>query len=189
MKRYLMISLAVLLFSTAASAQTNGYLGLFMDTERTAWCGGPLAIPGNFTVYIYALPNTDGMYCAEFKLQMPDDPTLFTGLITPNPGNSVIMGDLVEGVSFCFLECQTDWVQIYSVLLIATSANTNVIQIVAHPEAGGPWMANCVEPDRPMYPAVAFTNLYVNYDGSEPECGETATAERTWGAIKSMYTE
>ncbi len=189
MKRYLMISLAVLLFSTAASAQTNGYLGLFMDTERTTWCGAASAIPGNFTCYIYALPNVDGMFCAEFKLQMPDDPTLFTGTIIPNPGWGVILGDPVTGVSFCFEFCQTDWVQLYSVMLVTTSANANIVQIVAHPDAGGPWMASCEEPMRPMYPAVAFTNLYVNYDGSEPECGETATAERTWGAIKSMYTE
>lgn len=190
MKRYLMILLAVLLFSTAASAQTNGYIGIFTDTERTSWCGAPAAIPGNFFTYIYALPNIDGMYCAEFMLQLPDDPTLFVGLTTPNPGFSIIMGDLLTGVSFCFNDCQTDWVQIYSVMLVATSTNRNVVQIVAHPEAGGPWFANCVEPMRPMYEAVVFTNLYVNYvNGVDPECSETATAEKTWGAIKSMYTE
>ena len=190
MKRYLMIFLAVLLFSAAASAQTNGYLGLFTDTERTSWCGAADPIPGNFNIYIYALPNTDGMYCAEFMLQMPDDPSLFVGMLTPNPGVSIIMGELVSGVSFCFLECQTDWVQIYTVMLVTTSANRNVVQIVAHPEAGGPWFANCVEPMRPMYPAVVFTNMYVNYEnGVDPECSETATAEKTWGAIKSMYTE
>ena len=30
--------LAVLLFSTAASAQTYGYMGLFTDETHTSWC-------------------------------------------------------------------------------------------------------------------------------------------------------
>ena len=190
MKRYLMVFLAVLLFSPAVSAQPNGYIGLFTDIDHTSWCGTAATIPGNFNMYIYALPRHDGMFCAEFMIQMPDDPTLMMATATPNPGYSIIMGDLASGVSFCFLECQTDWVWIYTVMMVVTSTNQNMVQIAPHPEAGGPWFANCVEPIRPMYEPVVFTNLYVNYEnGVDPECSATATAEMTWGAIKSMYVE
>ena len=190
MKRYLMIFLAVLLFSTAVSAQTNGYIGLFADDTHTTWCTAAATIPGAFTMYIIALPRDDGMFCAEFAIQMPADPTLVMATATPNPDNSVIMGDLASGVSFCYLVCQNDWVWIYNVMMVDQAGNQNMVQIVPHPDAGGPWFANCVLPDRPIYEAVVFTNLYVNYEnGVDPECSETATAERTWGAIKSLYTE
>jgi len=185
-----MIFLAVLLFSTAVSAQTSGYLCLFADEGRTSWCASAASIPGNFTMYIYALPRHDGMFCAEFMLQMPADPTLIMATTTPNPNNSVIMGTLDTGVSFCFDVCQNDWVWIYTVLIVDTGGNQNTISVAPHPTAGGPSFANCVLPDRPMYDAVIFNNLYVNYtDGVDPECSETATAESTWGAIKSMYVE
>jgi len=190
MKRSLMIFLAVLLFSTAASAQTNGYIGLFADDAHTTWCATPASIPGNFNMYIFCLPNTDGMYCAEFMLEMPSDPTLILATTTPQAGYSIILGDLASGVSFCFLECKTDWIWIYTVLMVATSGNQNMVQIVPHPTAGGPNFSNCIEPIRPMYNAVIFTNLYANYtDGVDPECSETAVSEMTWGAIKSMYME
>ncbi len=179
----------MLLFSTAASAQSQGYLGIFTDENHTSWCGSAASVPGTFNAWIYALPRGDvGTWCAEFMLQMPADASLMLGSSTPNPDNSVIMGDLTTGVSFCFVECQYGWTVIYEILLVDTGGNQNVIQIVPHPDAGGPNFVECTE-ERPMYEAVAFNNLYVNYtDGVDPECSATATAERTWGAIKSLYT-
>jgi len=34
-----------------------------------------------------------------------------------------------------------------------------------------------------------LSGLHLLVNGVDPECSETATAEKTWGAIKSMYTE
>lgn len=190
MKKYLMVFLAVLLFSTAASAQVNGYIGLFTDVGHTSWCASDHTVPGNFTMYIYCLPRADGMYCAEFMLQGPADPSLIIASATPQAGYSVILGDLATGVSFCFLECKNDWIWIYSVLVVDTSGNQNTIAIVPHPTAGGPNFANCVEPLRPIYDAVVFNNLYVNYtDGVDPECEATGTASASWGAIKGLYAD
>ena len=190
MKRSLMIFLAVLLFSTAASAQIYGYIGLFADDTHTSWCGSAAEVPGMLTMYVFCLPRSDGMYCAEFQLLMPADASLILASATPQAGYSVIMGDLASGVSFCFLECKNDWIWIYSVGLLDTGGNRNVISIGPNPLSGGILFNNCVEPLRPEYDAVVFNNFYVNYvDGTDPECDETGTAERTWGAIKSMYTE
>jgi hypothetical protein len=190
MKSFLMVVFAVLLISPAASAQSNGYIGLFADVGHTSWCGAAASVPGSLNMYIYCLPRSDGMYCAEFKLQMPTDPTLLLANATAQAGYSVILGDLASGVSFCFLECKNDWIWIYNVLLIDTGGNRNTISIVDHPLSHDVYFASCEEPDRPQYPAVVFNNFYTNYtDGIDPECEATATAARTWGAIKSMYND
>ncbi len=190
MKRYLIVFLAVLLISTAASAQTNGYIGLFADETHTSWCASAATVPGPFTMYIFCLPRTDGTFCAEFQLLMPEDPTLILGTATPQDGYSVIMGALVDGVSFCFLDCQNDWIWIYSCLMYDTGGNQNSIGIGPHPQSGDILFNSCTPPQFDIYSAVVFNNLYVNYvDGVDPECDETATAERSWGAIKSLYAD
>jgi hypothetical protein len=189
MKKYLMVFLAVMLLSTAASAQSQGYLGLFADVDHTTWCGSAASIPGSFTMYIYMLPRADGSGCAEFLLVPPADPTIIIGSATPNPDNSIILGDPLMGVSFCYTVCQYGWTIVYTILVIDTAGNQNMIQLAPHPTAGGPNLTECPDP-RPVYPAVIFNNLYINYtDGVDPECSETATATRTWGAIKSLYVE
>ncbi len=188
MNRYLMVFLAVLLFSTAASAQTDGYIGLFADVDHTTWCGAAASIPGSFTMYIYCLPRADGTFCAEFMLNYPNDPTIITGAGNFDPAMPIVMGDLATGVSACYAECRTGWLMIASQLIITTSTNQGIISIAPHPEAGGPNFTEC-EGLRPIYVAKIFNSLYINYDPAAPECSETATAEMTWGAIKSMYVE
>ncbi len=188
MKRYLMIFLAVLLFSTAASAQTRGYIGLFADDTHTSWCGSAASIPGSFTMYVFILPWADGTKGVEFMLDYPEEASIIATTETWDP-DYLVMGNLGSGVSGVITDCQFGWNVIATQMIITTSAAQGVISVVAHPTAGGPNMNEC-EGDRPIYPAVAFTNLYVNYqDGVDPECSETATAERTWGAIKSMYND
>ncbi|MCK4549227.1 MAG: hypothetical protein KAU49_03625 [Candidatus Krumholzibacteria bacterium] len=189
MKKYLMIFLAVLLFSTAVSAQTDGYIGLFADDTRTAWCKSGSSFPVIFEMYIFCLPRADGMFCAEFMIDYPADPTVITATVTQGAGISIVKGDLASGVSVCYLECQNDWVWPFHQMIVLQSANKNVISIVDHPESHAILFNCCVEP-RPIYDAVVFTNLYLQYEvGVDPECSETATAELTWGAIKSIYTE
>jgi len=182
-----MIFLAVLLFSTAASAQSQGYIGLFADDTHTSWCGTAATIPGSFTMYIIMLPRADGTKSIEFMLTYPDDPTIIASSESWDL-DYLVMGNLASGVSAVISECQFGWKVVATQLIITTSTNQGIISIVPHPTAGGPWMCEC-EGLRTEYRAVAFTNLYINYtDGVDPECSETATAERTWGAIKNMYT-
>jgi len=190
MKKYLLVFLAVLLFSTAVSAQTDGYIGLFADDTRISWCKSGDAFPIIFEMYIFCLPRADGMFCAEFVVNYPADPTVITATVTAGAGISIVKGDLAAGVSVCYLECQNDWVWPFHQMIVLQSANQNVITIGPHPDTGQILFANCVEPMRPVYDAVVFTNLYLQYvDGVDPECSATATAELTWGAIKSMYSE
>jgi hypothetical protein len=189
MKKYLMVFLAVILFSTAASAQTQGYIGLFADATHTSWCGSAASIPGNFMMYIFALPRADGTFCFEFMLDYPTEATIIATGESWDAAMPVVMGNLASGVSACYAECRTGWQMICTQLIITTAATQGVISVVPHPSAGGPNMNECLG-IRPIYPAVAFTNLYVNYtDGVDPECSETGTADVTWGAIKNMYAD
>lgn len=190
MKRYLMVFLAVLLFSTAASAQTQGYIGLFTEEAHTSWCASGHAVPGNFTVWMFALAKEGGTFGAEFMIQMPADPSLIMANLTPHPdASSAILGHPTTGVSFTWLSCQEGWTWIYQALMIDTSGNQNMLAIVPHPTAGGPNFLEC-EGSRPIYPAVVFNNLYVNYaDGVDPECEATGTASASWGAIKNLYAD
>jgi hypothetical protein len=190
MKKYLMVFLAVLLFSSAASAQTQGYIGLFTEEAHTSWCASGHAVPGNFTMWIMVLPEANGTFCAEFMIEMPADPTLIFATTTTHPdASAAIIGTPTTGVSFCYLSCHTGWTFVYSVLMIDTAGNQNTVRIVPHPSAGGPNFTECVG-NRDIYPAVIFNNLYVNYtDGVDPECEATATASASWGAIKSLYAD
>jgi hypothetical protein len=185
-----MVFISLLLLSTAAAAQTNSYLCLFADMEHTTWCAVPASIPGSFNMYIFALPNEDGLYCAEFQLIAPSDPTVILASYTPHPNMSIAQGHPSTGVTFCYLDCQRDWVWVYTVLVVVQSSNQNIIELAPHPQAGGPNFPSCIEPGRPINIATIYNKLYINYvDGIDPECDETATAEKTWGAIKSLYTQ
>jgi len=185
-----MVFIAVMLASTAVSAQTQGYMALFADIDHTSWCTSAASVPGSFNMWIFVLPKAGGTYGCEFMLKMPDDPTLFAGSKTPHPdASAAIIGDPLTGVSFTYLVCEEGWTWVYQYMIIDTGGNQNAIEIAPHPTIGGPNMLECPDP-RPVYVAVIWNKLYVNYtDGVDPECSETATAEKSWGAIKSMYAE
>lgn len=193
MKKYLIVFFAVLLFSTAASAQTHGYICLYVDAARTSNCtsGAASETEAFFTnMYIFFLPRADGMFCAEFIVNYPADPMVIAGAVTPGAGHSIVKGNLSTGVSVCYLECQTDWVWGFSQMLVLRSMDKNMITIGPHPESNAILFANCVEPYRPIYDAVVFNNFYLQYvDGVDPECGGTGTEEKSWGAIKTMFVE
>jgi len=190
MKRLLMIFLAVLMAASAASAQTSGYIGLFVDDTHTSWCGTGFgeAVP-LLNVYVFGLPRAGGTFGAEFMIDFPDDPTMITAGATFANDPTVILGSLSTGVSLGYDSCITGWFLIATQPMYTTSANRVVVQIVANPSSGGVFFTEC-EGIRPVYDAIVFTNVYINYEnGVDPECAETGTAESSWGAIKSMYSE
>jgi hypothetical protein len=194
MKRFLMVFLTVILLSTAASAQIRGYLCLFSDVDHTEWCASAATIPGSFTMYVYMLPKVigspeDGSFGAEFMIEYPDDPTVLVLAESYNGAEiPVVMGSFAAGVSLGFDACKTDWFLIATQMIVTQTANLNTIYIRPHPTSGGPSLADCGELHA-KYDATVFNNLYINYDPGAPECGETATSEASWSAIKTLYTD
>ncbi|MDD3643284.1 MAG: hypothetical protein PHQ19_07485 [Candidatus Krumholzibacteria bacterium] len=190
MKRIVLIAAIVMMAASAAHSQSQGYVCLFVDDARTSYCAAPPgAYPLLVNMQIWCLPRADGTYCAEFMIDYPDDPTVIAATVTPDPTFTIVLGSLATGVSACYGECKTEWTKFFTQLIVCQNANQNMISVVNHPGTGEILMTECTG-IRPTYPAVAWNNLYLNYtDGIDPECGFTATEDKTWGAIKRMYGE
>lgn len=189
MKRIVLIAAILMMAASAAHAQSQGYICLFADDARTSYCAAPAGPPLIVNMQIWCLPRFDGTFCAEFMVDYPDDPTVIAATVTPDPTFTVVLGDLATGVSACYGECKIGWTKFFTQMIICQNANKNMISIVPNPASGGIYFNECVG-ERPIYPAVAWNNFYLNYiDGTDPECGYTAVDESTWGAIKRLYTD
>jgi len=183
MKKVLLIVAALALLATSASAGPMAFVGLYTD-DAHSMCSQDIPAPYvGFATWVWILPSDNGMICAEFKLQAPAW-MLATGT-TPNPGNSVILGDPygADGVSFCFSECQYDWVWLFQINQLPTVGGlVDYIYIQERPDAGAYQVANCLA-GYPIEPLTILNHLALN----QP-C-EYAAENTTWGAIKGMYNE
>jgi hypothetical protein len=164
MKRLIAVLAVSLIVSTAAFAQTTEYgrIALYADEGHSVnevWNPGGFHL---FTMYIFCLPGENGLMCAEFAIDYPDNVIPDDEGITENPGMSVALGELETGMSFCFLECQTDWVWTHSQLCYVTDQLPSQISIIEHNMAGVYQFANCLEefPTEPCFygPPLCFNS-------------------------------
>ena len=181
MKKAILLSVALLLVAGAANAQ---YIGLYVDSDRSAWCATGV---GFYPVemWVWCLPGPQGTICSEFMVGYPMN--VIQSVVTWNdPIISVALGDLPSGLSICYIVCQYDWHWPAHQALYVTDPTQTLIEILPHPDAGAYQFANC-EPGYPLEPATKLTNLYLNYGPADEECMGTAVEETSWGAIKSLY--
>ena len=141
-----LLALVCVAFSPAeCSAGRYAYMGLYVDGAHSldrqdipnAWV--------SYTTWVWILPGSYGLMCSEFKLIQPEW-NLCIGT-TPNPLNSNFIGSPYtdKGVSICFAHCQTDWVWLYQLEQLPTSAGVpGYIEIVKIPQADYLWISNCV---------------------------------------------
>ncbi len=185
MKKILLLTVALLLVASVANAQLppQGYMGLFTDEARTAWCvTGVGFYPAK--MWILCLPSYLGQMCAEFMICYP--PNVIQSTVYENSAIiSVTLGSLSGGMSVCYQECQWAWHWNFNQDLWVTTADMTHIYICPHPDTGEINFANC-EDGFPMEPCILLTNFYINYGPTEPECLGYATEDASWGAIKSM---
>ncbi|MBN1165012.1 MAG: hypothetical protein JXB45_10575 [Candidatus Krumholzibacteriota bacterium] len=192
MKKLLMIFLVVMILSPGAQAQ-KGTIGLFADVAHSSWCASNPAPPNQYfvTMYIFAFPTINGFRSAEFAVSYPDHPDFFALTWTPNPDNVLTKDNLVDGYSITFDSCPTDAFELgHQLLLIRTADPLELHPIPApnHPGATTMFLAACAFPYL-LDAAYPFTSLFLNYNGTEAECGATDTEPASWGAIKGMYRE
>ena len=140
-----------------------------------------------------ATPSVDEIPALTDKRILPLTGTGEAGVGILVEGGLVPVLDFVaqDGTFTVNVPLKPNALNVLSVTAIDTAGNQNTIMIAPHPLSGHVYFANCDDDSgRPQYEAVVFNNFYVNYtDGVDPECNTTATAERTWGAIKSIYSE
>ena len=101
-------------------------------------------------------PGTNG---AEFLFVYPAN--VLPADVTTNPLISVYLGDLGTGMSFAFLDCQTDWVWSHHQRLFLTSADPAFVKITASSLSGECQVASC-EIGYPLEPVVFSSLLGVN---------------------------
>ncbi len=187
MKKGVLLVLALLLIASPLMAQPMKYIGLFIDELHNMWCATGV---GFYPVemWIWCLPNDLGQICAEFAIAYP--PNVIQSTVTDNTALiSVTLGSLPSGMSVCYVACQYDWHWNFHQLLYVTDPTKTIVEIIPHPDVGVYQFATC-EAGYPTRPCVKLTNLYINYEpGIDPECMGYATEEKSWGAIKSLFTE
>lgn len=185
------IPLIVVLFLVPSSLQSQlppeGYIGLFADDVHTIWCVQGV---GFYPVemWMWCLPSYLGQICVEFGVHYPAN--VIRSTITGNTALWMIIpgimceGDICYG-SICYIMCQWEWHWVFHQTLFVTDPTPSYCQIIPHPEIGVYQFANC-EPGFPVEPCKKLTNLYFNYEWTDPECEGWATESATWGSIKTM---
>lgn len=142
-------------------AQTSAYsrMGLYADEARSS---SDVSYAGPYTeatVYVYFAPSSRGVHAAEFSIVYPAN--VLPADVTTNPLISVNLGDLSTGVSFAFLDCQTDWVWSHRQRLFLTSADRTFVKIAASSLSGEYQVASC-ELGNPLEPVFFSSLLGVN---------------------------
>ncbi len=192
--RYLIIAFIVSIltcFSFPCYANAPiGYIGLFTDELHDVWCvqGEPYYW---IEVWVCCLPSYQGQICAEFALSFPSNVLLSTVegnyaiLAVTLPGCIHCEGNICK-LSCCYMQCQYDWHWIIRRGMFVADQTPSYCEIVPHPDIGTYQFANCLE-GYPSEPCIKYTNFYINYNPSDPECSGTSMQEKSWGAIKSLY--
>lgn len=195
MKRALLLALMLFFVTGGALAQLppQPYIGLFTTAAHDTWCA--TGVPSPFYVvemWIFCLPSVNGMLCAEFAISYPAS-SVITATVTSNtPIISVAQGDLATGMSVCYIECQYAWNWCFHQTFYVNGTDQVLAELVPHsaPQITQLQFASCETPQYPIEQAVKFTNLYINYDPiTAPECQVTGTESKSWGAIKTLYSE
>lgn len=195
MKRALLISMILLIASGAALAQlpARPYIGLFTSDVHDTWCATGTPDPFYMVeMWIFCLPSFYGMLCAEFAINYPSS-SVITGSITSNAAIiSVAQGDLVTGMSVCYIACEYDWNWCFHQTFFVNGTDQVYAELIPHgaPQITQLQFASCEDDSYPLEEAVKFTNLYINYDPiTAPECQVTGTGSKSWGAIKTLFSE
>jgi hypothetical protein len=186
--KFFILALLLIALSLPATGYAQnpslGYIGLFADSEHSYWCVNGV---GFYPVemWIWTLPGQNGMICVEFEIGYAAN--VIPSTITPGFDDvTLAIGDLDEGLSACLMECQWDWFWFYHQTLYVTDDMPTYCEVLPHPDIGVYQFANCL-PGFPVEPCIKFTNLYINYQPTDPECLGTAVESSSWGAIKSIF--
>jgi hypothetical protein len=184
------VFLAVLLcfISPLRAQQSNppGYIGLFTDETHSGWyvTGTPLY---PVEMYICCLPGNLGQICLEFSICYPDN--VIKSTVTGNESLiSVELGDLENGKSVCYTNCQHGWHWCYHQTLWVTDTEPTICEICPHPDLGVYQFANC-EDGYPVEPCIKYTNLYINqcYDYPPPSLWDVSVLSPT--EIEAVFDE
>jgi len=192
-KKFLLAVVFIFVSSaTLSQLPPTGYIGLFVDDQhfRSIICSFPGTSIAKVEMWIWCLPSERGQIGAEFAIHYESG--LVPSTVIANDDIILIkQGDLKNGISFLYNECQYDWNWCFRQTIYITSHEQYImVEITEHPciyPTPAYRFANCEE-GWPAEPVIKLANLYFNegYYSCEPPTG---TDDSSWGAIKSLYKE
>jgi len=187
MKRLTMTAILLIALTTGAIAH-QGSIGLYTDTSAmdcdvtlTPYVGYDVTI-----MYFKSDAGPDGISATEFKIDAPG--TIILGAFTPSPDVSASMGTINTSLAVTFSGCTgsgLDYVLIGTVNIVALGAAPMMMQVMVgdgllEPPLE-PRVTTCVYPR----PIVGVLGGYF----AAPDGGcDIGTEEKSWGAIKDMYS-
>lgn len=181
----ILIAAMILVCATGQSiAGPKTYIGLYSAGDHNNCRVDVPAVFVSFVVWIWVLPNDDGMTCVEFGVDYPEH-YMQVGT-TLNPDHSIaIPGCSLPGECLmCFAECRTDWVWIAQMTVLPVEIHQDYISLTStYGYYGGRFDAASCEPGYPVIPLTILNNLAVN----QPCL--ISTGSSSWGMIKTMFKE
>ena len=162
--RKIFIVLLVLFMSSVfiQSVLAQSYIGLYTDEEHSSPSANNLEGSCLFDLWVWILPGENGVMCAEYKLDLPENMIPQSAVL--NPSNSIYMGEAYgsPGLSICFPECQNDWFWTAKIQILLTDRIAGYLVLSAHEDGGTMQIANCAWPDYTLESLTMLNGLSVN---------------------------
>jgi hypothetical protein len=186
MKQLFVLCLAAVMASglNVAQAAPNGYVGIFAEETHSAWCASG-TVPYEIDMWVYLILGDGGAAAFSFNLTVP--PNVQMGDLTvADSGDPFICmppycpTGIYGSFGLCLAPPRFSWIWLAHGTLTVVSDSPGILEI----HAPSLYTYNCagdVEVPR------ILTNLFINYDPSDPVCAGMAVRSTTWGAIKSIY--
>ncbi len=147
---------------TPAQAQGTGVISLFVDSLKTDVITNP-NLYSPFDFYVIIQPGSDGLYTAEYRLELPS--SIYEYSYTPNPAIPLISetGNIFEpGIRSEYGGCQRGWFWAQKITCLTFSTEPAFIWVVPHDESGIRGAESCSEPDRLIEDYLSPSPLCVN---------------------------
>ncbi|MGQ9811787.1 MAG: hypothetical protein ACUVQ7_10685 [bacterium] len=187
----LVLALSVCAFGSPPGVNPNVKAGVHVLAHATRSCtkNFPVINACGNIITTYPAINVDffpvfyeitEFTAVEYGVMWVGSTCTFTSCSLLNIGNIVNPGD---GISHAWGECQYryaclpgfGWIYSYG-----------FIEIIPHPEMGGPTLVDCRDPRGVNIPTCFIKAGTNGFRGDDP-CQETPTEESTWGSIKAMF--
>ena len=199
MKRTLLLALAILFVGTAANAGYP-YVGLYAGVYNADYVEGPggfdhstgvVSVPAPYTdieMWIWWVPDPapgKGLASVEFKIVYPTLEYVIQGAVTSNPLILAELGSLPVGIASTvgLLQCQYDWFwSHHQTLTLKKTTPSGTVEIVPDDGLWSPGTILVSDCNLLDHVPTKISSLWLNWN-------PFAVEEKTWGAIKSLYSD
>ena len=153
----------IIIFASQGLAQLypQPIIGLYSDEGHSSSSVNNLEGSTLFDLWVWVSPGEHGIFCADYKLDIPND--MIPQSVEINPENGIYMGEAYgsPGFSICFYECQTDWIWTTKIQILLTDRIERYITLSDHEYTGEIIVANCLQ-GYPIEQLFILNRFYVN---------------------------